>query len=119
MKVESSPSTPENGVAQSPAPSPVLDYWNKDDVESMYDKHLLNGEISLLSSWIPPGTKLLDAGCGEGEGTLAYSRIAATVHAADFSATRLRKAELLLDHAPNVQFRLVDFRQDFSLDSDY
>jgi ubiquinone/menaquinone biosynthesis C-methylase UbiE len=119
VESESAPATPGNGSTESPATGRVLEYWNQEAVESMYDKHLLNGEISLLSSWIPPGAKLLDAGCGEGEGTLAYSRIAGTVHAADFSDTRLRKAELLLNHAPNVQFRLVDFRQDFSLDSDY
>jgi len=97
----------------------VLEYWNKDEVESMYDKHLLNAEINLIKSWVPRDAKLLDAGCGEGEGTLEYSRVAATVHAADFSATRLRKAEELLAKASNVTFRLVDFLEDFTVDSDY
>jgi len=121
MNSEASPSTPKikSTPAEAPAKGAVLDYWNKEEVESMYDKHLLNAEISLVKSWIPRDAKLLDAGCGEGEGTLEYSRAAATVHAADFSATRLRKAEHLLGNAPNVQFRQVDFRQDYALDSDY
>jgi SAM-dependent methyltransferase len=115
MNTEVSPATP----AATPTKGAVLDYWNKDDVESMYDKHLLNAEIRLVKAWITPEAKLLDAGCGEGEGTLEYARVAARVHAADFSVTRLRKAEELLGNAPNVQFRQVDFRQDFTLDSDY
>jgi 2-polyprenyl-3-methyl-5-hydroxy-6-metoxy-1,4-benzoquinol methylase len=53
----------------------LLEYWDRDDVESMYDKHLLNREIELIRQRIPPNTKLLDAGCGEGEGTLVYSAI--------------------------------------------
>ena len=53
----------------------VLEHWNRDDVESMYDKHLLNAEIELIKRRITPNTKILDAGCGEGEGTLAYSAI--------------------------------------------
>ena len=121
MNSEASPSTAKTNStpAEAPAKGAVLDYWNKEEVESMYDKHLLNAEISLVKSWIPRDAKLLDAGCGEGEGTLEYSRAAATVHAADFSATRLRKAEQLVGNAPNVQFRQVDFRQDYTLDSDY
>jgi ubiquinone/menaquinone biosynthesis C-methylase UbiE len=121
MKPEAPPSLPatDSAPAAAPPPGAVLDYWNQDGVESMYDKHLLNAEINLVKSWIPRDAKLLDAGCGEGEGTLEYSRVAATVHAADFSVTRLRKAEELLGNAPNVQFRQVDFRQPFTLDSDY
>lgn len=48
----------------------TLEYWNKEDVESMYDKHLLNAEISIIKKHIPENIKLLDAGCSEGEGTL-------------------------------------------------
>ena len=54
----------------------VLEYWNRPDVESMYDKHLLSAEISLIRARIPPGTKILNAGCGEGEGTAFAAGIA-------------------------------------------
>jgi SAM-dependent methyltransferase len=100
-------------------PTAILEYWNKEDVESMYDKNLLNSEINLIKAWIPRDAKLLDAGCGEGEGTLQYSRIAAVVHAADFSTTRLKKAAKLLGNASHVKFQQIDFRKDYKLDSGY
>ena len=98
----------------------LLEYWDRDDVESMYDKHLLNREIELIRQRIPPNMKLLDAGCGEGEGTLAYSAIpGVVVHAVDFSKTRLRKAAEQLEHQKNVKLKQVDFLGRYSLDNDY
>src|SRR6185503_7165609 len=96
----------------------VLEYWNTSTVESMYDKHLLNAEIELLRRRIPEGAKILDAGCGEGEGTLAYSSVpGATVHAVDFSETRLQKARERLKERNNVTFKQVDFLGTYELDS--
>ncbi len=87
----------------------VLEYWNNNAVESMYDKHLLNAEIELLLRQIPEGAKILDAGCGEGEGTLAYSSVPGTVvHAVDFSETRLQKARERLSGRQNVICKQVD-----------
>lgn len=98
----------------------VLDYWNKDDVESMYDKNLLNAEIEIIRERISPGAKVLDAGCGEGEGTLIYSSIPGVlVHAVDFSETRLRKARERLEGRDNVVLKQVDFLAEYALDNDY
>lgn len=98
----------------------VLDYWNDTEVESMYDKHLLNAEIQLLLKHIPEGAKILDAGCGEAEGTLAYSSIPGTVvHAVDFSETRLLKARERLADRKNVICKQVDFLGEYELDRDY
>jgi ubiquinone/menaquinone biosynthesis C-methylase UbiE len=102
----------------------VLEYWNRDEVESMYDKHLLNLEIELIRQRLARSAgspmKILDAGCGEGEGTLVYAGIpGARIHAADFSETRLRKAADRLKHCANVTFTQVDFLQGFAFDRDY
>lgn len=98
----------------------VLDYWNDNEVESMYDKHLLNSEIALLLKRVPAGAKILDAGCGEAEGTLAYSSVpGTTVHAVDFSETRLEKARERLAGRPNVKCKQVDFLGTYELDRDY
>lgn len=98
----------------------VLGYWNREDVESMYDKHLLNAEIELIKQRILPNTKVLDVGCGEGEGTLVYSTIAGVmIHAADFSETRLRKGAKTLKGRENVVLKQVDFLAEYSLDDDY
>jgi len=98
----------------------VLEYWNRDDVESMYDKHLLDAEIRLIRQHIPSNAKVLDAGCGEGEGTLAYSSGSGiVVHAADFSETRLKKAAERLVGRSNVTLKKVDFLGQYSLDTDY
>ena len=98
----------------------VLEYWNDDNVESMYDKHLLNAEIELIRKHIPEGSKVLDAGCGEAEGTVVYSSIPGTVvHAVDFSETRLQKARERLSDRANVTFQQVDFLGTYQLDNDY
>src|SRR4030042_1069579 len=98
----------------------LLEYWNRDDVESMYDKHLLNAEIELIKKIITPNSKLLDAGCGEGEGTLAYSTIPGIlIHAVDFSETRLRAAAERLKGRNNVILKRVDFLNKYCLDNDY
>ena len=98
----------------------VLEYWNDTAVESMYDKHLLNSEIALLLKHIPEGAKILDAGCGEGEGTLAYASVpGSTVHAVDFSETRLEKARDRLAGKHNVTCKQVDFLGTYELDNDY
>jgi SAM-dependent methyltransferase len=98
----------------------LLEYWNRTDVESMYDKHLLNAEIDLIKQRIPPNAKILDAGCGEGEGTFVYSALpGVVVHAVDFSQTRLEKAANNLQGRTNVTLRQVDFLGQHSLDNDY
>ena len=98
----------------------VLKYWNNKNVESMYDKFLVDAEIKLIKSNIPRCSKILDAGCGEGEGTLEYARIeGCTVEAVDFSETRLRKAKLILKDYKNVSLRKIDFLADYNLDSDF
>ena len=98
----------------------ALAYWNDDNVESMYDKHLLNAEIALLKQRMPEGARILDAGCGEGEGTLAWSSIPGVfVHAVDFSETRLRKARERLRGSTNVTFAQVDFLGTVDLDVDF
>ena len=87
----------------------VLEYWNTEEVESMYDKNLLNAEIELIKAHIPPNAMVLDVGCGEGEGTLAYSAIPGTrIHAIDFSETRLRKATERLKSASTVELDRKD-----------
>jgi len=98
----------------------VLDYWNQPEVESMYDKHLLALEISLIRARLSPGAKILDAGCGEGEGTAAYAGIpGVAIHAVDFSETRLAKAADRLAGVTNVVLKRVDFLSEYSLDHDY
>ena len=98
----------------------ILNHWNTSTVESMYDKNLLEGEIRLIKRFISPGDKLLDAGCGEGEGTLAYASIdGVTICAADFSETRLEKAAKRLNQCPNVRLEKIDFTRPYELERDF
>ena len=98
----------------------ILDYWNREDVESMYDKYLLELETALIGGRIRANSKILDAGCGEAEGTAVYARIPGTVvHAVDFSDTRLKKAAQRLNGFKNVLLRKIDLLGTYSLDSDY
>lgn len=98
----------------------VLEYWDRDEVESMYDKNLLKLEIQLIKERIPINSKILDAGCGEGEGTLEYAKIPGVkIDAVDFSETRLKKATQRLSKHDNVTLKKVDFLGTYSLDTDY
>jgi SAM-dependent methyltransferase len=98
----------------------VLEYWNKPEVESMYDKYLINSEINLIDSRITDDSKIFDAGCGEGEGTLIYSQKKnVIVHAADFSETRLIKAKERLSHLSNIKLMQIDFLSDYEMDNDF
>ena len=98
----------------------VLAHWNEQDVESMYDKHLLNAEIELIRRRITTNAKILDAGCGEGEGSIVYSAIpGVVVHAVDFSETRLAMARQRLSGRENVLLKQVDFLGEYLCDKDY
>ena len=98
----------------------VLDYWNKEETESMYDKHLINSEIRLIKKYLKQNSKVLDAGCGEGEGTKEYSSVkGVVVHAADFSDTRLKKAKRRLAKRKNVSLVKADFIDGYSYDKNY
>jgi len=90
----------------------VHSYWEDPHVESMYDKHLLAQEIRLIRAHIPPGSRVLDAGCGEGEGTLEYAGVPeVSIVAADFSSTRLAKAAERLAGLSNVELLEIDLAQ--------
>ena len=98
----------------------VKAHWDDPAVESMYDKYLLRAEIDLIRARIPDGAKVLDAGCGEGEGTLAYASIPRVrIHAADYSRTRLKKARRRLADCLNVALLRVDFLNPIGLEHDY
>jgi SAM-dependent methyltransferase len=98
----------------------ALKYWNDEAVESMYDKHLLRAEIALIKRHVDEGAHILDVGCGEGEGTLAYSHIPqVTITATDFSETRLAKAATTLRGRSNVRLEKVDFVANYDLKDSY
>ncbi|MBN1597137.1 MAG: class I SAM-dependent methyltransferase [Bacteroidales bacterium] len=98
----------------------VKKHWDNPSVESMYDKILIQKEINLIKSFIPENTKILDAGCGEGEGTLQYASIQGVkIDAVDYSETRLQKARGNCNNVENIAFMKIDFLRDYELDSDY
>jgi ubiquinone/menaquinone biosynthesis C-methylase UbiE len=98
----------------------ILEHWDRENTESMYDKYLLAAEIELIKQHLMPNTKILDSGCGEGEGTYVYSFTPGVIiHAADFSETRLKKASERLKGKDNVILKQVDFLAQYALDKDY
>lgn len=98
----------------------VLEYWEKEEVESMYDKFLINLEVRIIKKRILKDSKVLDVGCGEGEGTLEYSTIPGVqIVAVDFSETRLRKAAERLGQRKNVILKKVDLLKKYFLEKDF
>lgn len=69
----------------------IKKYWDKMEVESMYDKNLLEIEIEAVLEQIDDEDSVIDIGCGEGEGTARYFEKAKSLLAVDFSSTRLEK----------------------------
>ena len=82
-----------------------LAHWGRVSVESMYDKTLLRMETENILSWVTPGSLVCDFGCGEGEGTLEYAKVAGSVLAVDNSETRLKFARERLSGCENVSTR--------------
>jgi SAM-dependent methyltransferase len=70
---------------------PIKQYWDNENTESMYDKNLLELEIDAVLEHLEPIDKIIDIGCGEGEGTVRYYEKVKEIVALDFSATRLKK----------------------------
>jgi SAM-dependent methyltransferase len=86
----------------------------------MYDKHLLGAEIRLITSRIPVGSRVLDAGCGEAEGTAMYAALRdVRIDAADFSEVRLSKARERVGSLRNVTLHHVDFLEAYDLPIGY
>jgi len=83
-------------------------HWAESSTESMYDKTLLRTEIALIRKHIK-GPRLLDAGCGEGEGTLEYSTLKdVEIEALDISYQRLNLARTRLINSSNVTLHQHD-----------
>ncbi len=101
--------------------SKIKAYWERDDVESMYDKYYVEAETRLILNHIPDGARVLDAGCGEGEATLRYASVPGVqICACDYSNTRLKKAAEGLSGCPNVELKQVDLTGDLTeLGTDY
>jgi SAM-dependent methyltransferase len=98
----------------------AVKYWDQDNVESMYDKHLLSAEIALVKPLLSEGSRILDAGCGEGEGTVEYASVSGVqIDAVDFSRTRLDLARKRLHSCANVTLRFVDLLAPEGLRNDY
>ena len=53
----------------------VLEHWNEENVESMYDKHSINALIRLIKSHSSIGANILDSVCGKGEEIFEYSKV--------------------------------------------
>lgn len=66
--------------------------WSDKSVESMYDKTLLAAEVAAIKQYIKPLASVCDAGCGEGEGTAEYAKVAGNVYAFDACEERLDMA---------------------------
>lgn len=69
-------------------------HWDDPKVESQYDKNLMWLESRLITRQLPTDGKILDAGCGEGEGTHCYAIMNPRTHVVglDRSPTRLKLA---------------------------
>lgn len=80
-------------------------HWDDPLTESMYDKRWAAAERRLIMQCLPDSGLILDAGCGEGEGTYAYAAACpqATLHGLDYSQTRLDMARARCLNMDNVR----------------
>jgi len=81
----------------------IKKYWDRETTESMYDKNLLDLEISAIREQLHESDKIIDIGCGEGEGTVKYAEKVRELIALDFSPTRLKKLKARNSRITTVQ----------------
>lgn len=86
---------------------PIKQYWDNENTESMYDKNLLELEIDAILEHLEATDKIIDIGCGEGEGTVRYYEKVKEIVALDFSATRLKN---LKSRNSNISAIKIDMR---------
>jgi len=92
-------------------PDKVKEHWDDPATESLDDKYWAAAERRLISRYIPPMPllRLLDAGCGEGEGTEHYAAVPSRlVTGIDYSFTRRHAARTRC--GADVAIRSCDLR---------
>ena len=101
-------------------PGVVRQHWENPATQSLADSHLKGLEIAAIASEIPPGTTVLDMGCGDGEGSIVYAKNAPFLLGVDYAATMIAKASARLADAgiENVRFEQGDVRT-FSSDEPF
>lgn len=65
------------------------DYWTR---AGSYDDPLTASRIALFRSVVPPGARVLDAGCGNGRATAAFGALGYEAFGADVAAGAVRRA---------------------------
>jgi ubiquinone/menaquinone biosynthesis C-methylase UbiE len=101
--------------------SKIREHWESPTTVSLADHYLKELEISAIEEHVPPGSHVLDIGCGDGEGTIRYARRAESVLGIDYSAQMIARAQELQEGsaARNVSFRhenLLTFEPDSPFD---
>ena len=84
-------------------PDNIKEYWDNNNVESMYDKNMLEIEIQTILEHLDESDSVIDIGCGEGEGTVHYFNKVKELIAIDFSDTRLAKLKANNDKIETMQ----------------
>ncbi|MBI1820251.1 MAG: class I SAM-dependent methyltransferase [Nitrospirae bacterium] len=85
----------------------IRKYWENPSTESMYDKNLLEIEINSILELLNENDRVVDLGCGEGEGTVKYHEKVKRLIAVDFSISRLEK---LRQKNSNIKSFQMDIR---------
>lgn len=85
----------------------IKKYWDCVKTESMYDKNLVEIETEAILGYLKRGDKVIDIGCGEGEGTIKYFKKVEALVALDFSETRIEK---LRARSAGIKTILMDMR---------
>lgn len=81
-------------------------YWESPATVSLRDPNLRQLEIETVASLLSPEDCVLDIGCGDGQGTVAYARMVRSILGIDHSARMVSEAEQRRRDAdaPNARF---------------
>lgn len=93
-----------------------IEYYNE-NAQSFYDG-TVNADMSLwrdkFESYIPDGSRVLDAGCGSGRDSRAFKQHGYSVVAFDASSEMCRMAsELIGQQVWQMRFDEIDFKEEF------
>lgn len=75
--------------------------------DDWYKEEILKPTISDFVKLLPPGSRILDLGCGPGHETMRLALTGATVTGIDFSEECIRVAR---ERCPQCSFEVMDFR---------
>lgn len=104
MQIEKSLNFRDQNKAQN-----IRDYWENPSNISLMDRNLKKLEIDSVIPFLKENFRVLDIGCGDGEGTIEYAKRVVEIIGIDYSSAMIKKSlGRAQEHGENMNILQAD-----------